>query len=206
MIAFLVLDMQNDFLADDGAYAESGMDVSAGTRLLPALKRAMNAARAAEAPILASRFTVLTDRDSEPINLGHVAELRPFLLDEGFRRDTEGHDLHPDLPEPDFIFDKYRFSPFYLTPLEIALLHYGVDHLVLAGIATNGAVEACARDAVMRDYEVTVLTDLCASFSQENHDASLVNLRSMATLTTSNAFDWNEDEGDANQASDDSDE
>jgi len=186
----LILDMQVDFVSADGAYARGGIDVSGATRLLPAIAQTMSTARHANVPILATRFTILVDLHGKPINMGHVADLRPFLVEGGFRPGTPGHQVHPDLPIPDATFDKYRFSPFYATPLPILLDGYKSTELILAGIATHGAVEACARDAVMRDYKVTVLTDLCASFNPANHEAALTNLKTMARLCESAEYPW----------------
>ena len=76
----------------------------------------------------------------------------------------------------------------YQTELEKILVSLGVSSLVFTGIATNGVVEGTARDAIMRGWHVITLSDCVASFSQELHDASLVNLANIGTVVSSDQF------------------
>ncbi|HYA17546.1 MAG TPA: isochorismatase family protein, partial [Bryobacteraceae bacterium] len=49
----------------------------------------------------------------------------------------------------------------------------GVESLVLFGIATSGVVLSTLVDAVDADYNVTVISDLCADLDAELHTALL---------------------------------
>ena len=68
---------------------------------------------------------------------------------------------------------KHRFSVFYNTDLETILRANKIDTLLIAGVSTNMAVEMTAREAHDRDYKAVVLSDACASQSQEMHDFSI---------------------------------
>jgi nicotinamidase-related amidase len=64
---------------------------------------------------------------------------------------------------------KKRVSAFTGSDLEVLLRSAGVDHLVLAGIATSGVVLSTVREAADRDYRLTVLADACADNDPEVH-------------------------------------
>jgi nicotinamidase-related amidase len=148
----------------------------------------MDACRARRIPIVATQLTVLTDLDGKAMGLGHLRQLRPWMVDEGFRAGTPGHALVEGLPQPDYLVRKWGYSAMYQTELEKILTSLGVETLVFTGIATNGVVEGTARDAIMRGWHVVTLTDCVGSFSQKLHEASLVNLANIGTLMTSEEF------------------
>jgi nicotinamidase-related amidase len=52
----------------------------------------------------------------------------------------------------------------------------GIDHLIVGGIVTNGGVASTLRDAHLRNIETLMLTDGCAAFKPEVHDATLLSL------------------------------
>jgi Isochorismatase family len=64
---------------------------------------------------------------------------------------------------------KKRVRAFSGSDLEVLLRSMGVNHLVLTGIATSGAVLSTLREAADRDYELTVLSDACADADEEVH-------------------------------------
>jgi nicotinamidase-related amidase len=64
---------------------------------------------------------------------------------------------------------KGAVDPFVGTPLTSMLLGHGIRSVAVAGVATNLAVESGVRHAADSGFAVTVLEDLCASFSAEAH-------------------------------------
>jgi nicotinamidase-related amidase len=71
--------------------------------------------------------------------------------------------------EGDVVVTKRRVSAFSGSDLEVILRAKDIRHLVLAGIATSGVVLSTVREAADKDYELTVLSDLCADFDPEVH-------------------------------------
>lgn len=68
------------------------------------------------------------------------------------------------VPAPgDIVIVKPRHSAFYATDLEVCLRNWGTQGVVLAGVTTNVCVMATAFDAVARDLDVVVASDLTAS-------------------------------------------
>ena len=55
------------------------------------------------------------------------------------------------------------------SDLEVVLRAGGIDHLVLAGIATSGVVLSTLRQAADLDYRLTVLADGCLDADPEVH-------------------------------------
>lgn len=64
---------------------------------------------------------------------------------------------------------KRRVSAFTGSDLEVVLRSFGIDHLVLTGIATSGVVLSTLREAADKDYQITVLADACADGDEEVH-------------------------------------
>ncbi len=187
--ALLVIDMQMDFCHPNGVYQHLGNLPGTGIQaIIPNIRLMMEVARARRIPIIATKFTVFTDLDKKAIGLGHLGQLLPFLQQEGFRQGSPGQQIIPELPHPDYEIEKTRYSAFYSSPLEALLRALQVKELILTGIATNGAVEATAHDAIMRDYEIVTLKDCVTSFAAALHEASLLNLAAMGQVK--NSTEW----------------
>jgi nicotinamidase-related amidase len=79
--------------------------------------------------------------------------------------------VHEDLkPQADeVVVTKRRVSAFTGSDLEVILRAYGIQHLVLTGIATSGVVLSTLREAADKDYRLTVLADCCADSDEEVH-------------------------------------
>ncbi len=86
-----------------------------------------------------------------------------------------GADFHPGLKPADgeIVVIKRGVSALAGTDLGLVLRTKGISSLVLTGIATNFVIEGTARHAVDEGYQVTILTDCCASFSDDMHTFSL---------------------------------
>ena len=185
MLVFLLLDMQNDLCHSDGIYARNGLSASNIDEIIPNLSEVMHFCHKNQVPIIATKLTVLTDKNNKGIGLGSLLRLRPFLEHDGFREQTWGHDLYDHLPEVDFSIHKWALSPFYHTELAHHLYSLGATKLILAGFTTNGVVETAAREATGRNLEVITLIDCVNSYSESLHEASLTNLGSFGQIISS---------------------
>jgi nicotinamidase-related amidase len=67
------------------------------------------------------------------------------------------------------VVTKKRVSAFAGSDLELVLRSRDVTHLVLGGISTSGVVLSTVREAADRDYQITVLEDLCLDGDEETH-------------------------------------
>ncbi len=182
--ALIVVDLQNDFLAPDGAYARGGLASEAARalpqRLLPLARRL----RQAGGMVVASRFTLWPDAEGEPMVSPHLRALRPFLVRGDFAPGSPGQAVVEALaPCIDVAVDKVAYSAFFNTQLDWVLRHAGIDTVAVCGIVTNGGVASTARDAHVREYRVITVSDGCAAFRAEAHAASLADLASVGEVT-----------------------
>lgn len=69
----------------------------------------------------------------------------------------------------DIVVVKRRVSAFTGSDLEVVLRGIACKHLILTGIATSGVVLSTLREAADKDYQLTVLSDLCSDFDEEVH-------------------------------------
>lgn len=83
---------------------------------------------------------------------------------------------------PDIVLVKKRISAFYGTGLDLLLRTIGCDHLIIAGVATDLAVQSAARDAHDRDFPVEIAAECCAAASDEDHEIALKNLGKFARI------------------------
>ena len=120
----------------------------------------------------------------EPLIAPHLKELRPFLGKGDFAPGAFGHQLVDALQPADYTVEKVAYSAFYQTRLEYILRALGIDLLLIGGIVTNGGVASTLRDAHLRNLDTVLLTDGCAAFRPEVHDATLVSLGSLGAQMT----------------------
>jgi nicotinamidase-related amidase len=64
---------------------------------------------------------------------------------------------------------KRRVSAFAGSDLDVVLRSFGIQHMILTGIATSGVVLSTLREAADKDYKLTVLADCCADADEEVH-------------------------------------
>jgi len=62
------------------------------------------------------------------------------------------------------------------SSLEDEMRRRGIESLLIAGTTTNVCCESTARDAMLLDYRVVVLSDATAATTLEEHVASLNNI------------------------------
>ena len=182
--ALLLVDLQNDFIHPNGAYARGGA-VSAEAAALPAkLKPLAAAVRANGGVVGGTMFTLVPGKGGEPMISPHLKKLRPFLRKGDFLPGSWGQQVVDDLQPLDFEVEKLAYSAFYMSRLDWLLRKFGVERLIVGGIVTNGGVASTVRDAHVRDIEVSVLEDGCAAPTPAMHAAAIEGLRPVAEITT----------------------
>jgi nicotinamidase-related amidase len=182
--ALVIVDLQNDFLHPEGAYARGGQ-TSAAIAALPArVKPVADALRAAGGWIVSTHFTLVPGKGGEPFISPHLKALRPFLRKGDFAPGAWGHALVDSLAPADLSVEKVAYSAFYMTRLEWVLRKAGIETLVFCGIVTNGGVASTLRDAHARDFGCMILTDGCAAFSAAVHERSVADLSMLARPMT----------------------
>lgn len=188
-IALVIVDLQNDFLSPQGAYAR-GKTVSSEAILLPErLVPVAQLVKKHHGLVAASLFTLWPDVDGQPMISSHLLERRPFLQKGDFAPGSWGQ-ANVDVLTPlvDVAVCKVAYSAFFNTQLDWILRRAGINTVVVCGIVTNGGVASTVRDAHMRDYQTVVLSDGCATFTETAHQAALTDMSSVAQVMTCKQF------------------
>ena len=182
---YLVLDMINDLVHEDGPNGKKGYGpILARRNTIANTAEALRKARAAGIRIGYVRVGFSPDyRECPPTSKIFQGAKRAGL----FRLGTWGTEIHPALkPEAgDYDIVKHRVSPFYATSLEAILGANGVRRLYTSGVSTSGAVLSLAKEGHDRDYEIIVLEDCCAALTDEQHASVIEQMQRIATITTS---------------------
>jgi len=186
---FLVMDMMNDLVAEDGFNAKTyGVQVKE-RNVLANTAKAIAAARKAGAKVGYVRVGFSPDYREAPAASPIFSGARNNGI---FKLGTKGTEVHPALApdEGDFDIVKHRVSPFYATSLEAILRANGIERIVMCGVSTNGVVHSGAREAHDRDYEVVILEDCCAGVTPDEHMHAIACLGRFGTITTTAEFDF----------------
>lgn len=182
--ALVLVDLQNDFIHPDGAYARGGAKADEIAALPARLVPLAEAIRAKGGWIVSTHFTLVPGRGGEPMISPHLKAIRPFLRKGDFLSGGWGHDVVDALQPIDIKVEKVAFSAFYMSRLEWVLRKAGITTLIFGGIVTNGGVASTVRDAHVRDLETVVLEDGCAAFSEQVHRTAINALRPVSTVAT----------------------
>lgn len=173
--ALVVVDMQNYFMAPG-----QQLKTPAARAVVPNVNALAAALRAAGGPVVwihnvAPRNARERWPSYEELHLPEQWAIRQRSLTPG----DVGHDIWPDLEQRDgdLHVTKSRFSAFIqgASDLDAQLRTRGIDTLLIAGVATNICCESTARDAMMLNYRVVMVSDGCAAPSDALHAAALIN-------------------------------
>jgi ureidoacrylate peracid hydrolase len=178
--ALLTIDLQNDFIHPDGAYGRAGQSAPSILPLPERIRPVADALRAAGGTYISAQFTLVPRPEGEPLIAPHLKELRPFLKRGDFAPGSFGHALVDALQPADYTVEKVNYSAFYQTRLEYIMRALDLDTLIVGGIVTNGGVASTIRDAHLRNFHTIILSDGCAAFRDEMHEATLMSLSSVA--------------------------
>ena len=196
--AVVVVDMQNDFCSKGGMFDRAGVDISMVQRAVGPTLNALLAARQARIKIVYLKMgfrpdlSDLGDTDS-PNRVRHLrfGVGQPCIAPDGRQgrflvRDTWNTDVIEKLrPQPeDLVLYKHRFSGFYQTELDDALLRLGIKNLIFTGCTTSICVDSTIRDAMFRDYRCVLLADCTGEpigsvLARSNHEASLLTIQTL---------------------------
>jgi ureidoacrylate peracid hydrolase len=170
--ALLLIDMQRDFVASEGAMGRAGKDMQAAQAAVKQAERLADAARKARIPCIFVRL-ITRERD-EAFFLREWAARRRANDEALCREGTPGAEFAGPQPQAgELVFSKKRYNAFIGTGLDAALRDEGLDTLVVAGLTTECCIDSSVREAFERDYHVFVVEDATACYQPELHQAAL---------------------------------
>ena len=170
--ALVVVDLQNYFMAP-GQLCEVPM----AREIVPTVNRLASGVRQAGGRVIwicngtddARDWTVMHERLMIPAR----RDIRYSAMDQdGYGRQLWR--LLDVLPE-DMHVTKTRFSAFIggSSNLDSLLREHAIDTLLVCGTTTDVCCESTARDAMMLNYKVVMVSDANAAFTDEIHAAAL---------------------------------
>src|SRR3954447_16670231 len=178
--AFVVIDMQRDFLLPGGFGESLGNDVGQLAAVVTALEPAIAAAREAGMLVIHTREGHEADlSDCPPAKLRRgkpscrIGDPGPFgrILIRG----EYGHDIVDELApvagEP--VIDKPGKGAFYSTGFGALLAERGITKLIVTGVTTEVCVHTTVREGNDRGFECLVLSDCVGSYFPEFQEVGL---------------------------------
>lgn len=179
--ALIVIDMQRDFLSEEGYFASIGEDIGHVRRTINPALRVLRAAREAGLTIVHTRECYSPDLSDVGPNklaksrlagaeIGGPGPLGRFLV-----RGEYGSDFHDGFAARvgEAVIDKAANSAFYGTALEDILRRAAITHLLMMGVTTDVCVSSTMRDANERGFDCLLIEDCCGAATETLHQGVL---------------------------------
>ena len=161
-IALLIIDMQKFFVDEKSqAFTPTIIPVVSQINLL------LDSCKKNNVPVILTRH-LSYDKDAGTMRRWWND---PFKSDDSLSVITDLIDKNGA-----FILTKSQYDAFYQTELEDYLRSRGIIQLIICGVLTHLCCETTARNAFIRGFEVFFPVDGTATYNEEFHVASLLNL------------------------------
>ena len=182
--ALLVIDPYNDFISEGGKIWGRIQAVAEANRCVPHMLQVLNATRQAGFPVFYALHHRYRQGDYEKWQ--YIAPIQKAAWSrKTFEYGTWGGEIRSEFePQPGDIVAQEHWcsSGFANTDLDLLLKQHGIHKLIIIGLIAHTCVEATVRFAAELGYEVTMIRDATADYSdKEMHAALDVNLPSYAS-------------------------
>jgi nicotinamidase-related amidase len=170
--ALVLVDLQNDNVHPDGAYASFGAAAHAEEQdLLIHVGTLLAWARTRGVPVIHNHIVSFPGRPFGGSNAPIFRMIGPDSLRLGSWGAEPLEGLKARVDEP--VLLRNRMSCFNGTGIDLLLRNLGVTDVVIAGVWTNMAVEHTTRDAADHGYRTLLATDATSSLSADWQQAAL---------------------------------
>jgi ureidoacrylate peracid hydrolase len=182
--ALLVVDPYNDFISEGGKIWPRIKAVAEANNCVPNMLKVLNAARKAKLRVFYAMHHRYRPGDYETWK--YVAPIqRAAWQRKTFEYGTWGGEFRAEfVPTPGEIVahEHWCSSGFANTDLDLQLKKHGIHQLIIIGLIAHTCIEATVRYAAELGYEVTVVKDATADYSDEMMRAALdVNIPNYAS-------------------------
>ena len=190
----LFIDVQNYCAVRTGSeYADLSPDAfqeKLGTffdamesRVVPNMQRLQAGCRAAGIEVMYTVIRNLT-RDGRDRSLDY--KITGFSVPPD---SWEGQVLDAIKPAPDeMVIPKTSSNVFVSTNIDYVLRNLSTKYLVISGIVTDQCIATAATTACDLGYLVTLITDSCATYTQDRHDFTLQAIKGYCRQRTTDEF------------------
>ena len=192
--ALLVIDPYNDFISEGGKVWDRLRAVAEGNGCIPHMLQVVDAARKAGLRVFYALHHQYRPGDYKTWK--YIAPVQKAAWHhKTFEHGTWGGEIRREF-EPqqgDIVaLEHWCSSGFANTDLDLQLKKHGVNKLIVIGLIAHTCVESTVRYAAELGYEVTMVKDATADYSDEQMQAALdVNIPSYASaiVTTNEIVD-----------------
>jgi len=169
--ALLIIDMQNDFVAEGKT-----LKVSGAREVVPKIQAVLAEFRKRSLPVFHVLRVHRPDGSDVEITRKELFAKSPFAV-EG----TQGAAVIDELsPRPgEYVLTKTRMSAFIGTELDLMLRTIGVSTLYVCGIQTPNCIRTTVFDGIAYNYPVVLIDDATGAASKDVHRA---NVRDMQNI------------------------
>ena len=184
LTGLLVIDPYNDFISEGGKVWDRIKAVAEGNGCVPHMEQVLNGARKAGLRIFYALHHRYRPGDYETWK--YVAPVQKAAWSRRtFEYGTWGGEIRPGFePRPGDIvaLEHWCSSGFANTDLDLQLKRHGIHRLIVIGLIAHTCVEATVRYAAELGYDVTMVKDATASYSDDHMHAALdVNIPNYAS-------------------------
>ncbi|MEU6657547.1 isochorismatase family cysteine hydrolase [Streptomyces sp. NPDC046821] len=177
--ALVVVDPYNDFISEGGLFWDRLKGVAEANNCVPHMREVIDASRDAGVRVFYALHHRYRPGDYETWK--YIAPIQKATWrSKGFEYGKFGGEIREEFePQPGDIVahEHWCSSGFANTDLDQQLKAHGIHRVIIIGLVANTCVEATARFAAELGYDVTVVKDATASFTDdEMHAALVVNL------------------------------
>jgi nicotinamidase-related amidase len=192
--ALLVIDPYNDFISEGGKLWERLKSVAEANRCVPHMLEVLTAARKFELRVFFALHHRYRPGDYETWK--YIAPIQKAAWSrKTFENGTWGGKIRREFePQPGEIVaeEHWGSSGFANTDLDLQLKKHGIHKLIVMGLIAHTCVESTVRYAAENGYDVTVVKDATADYSDEEMHAALdINIPNYANavLTTNEVIE-----------------
>jgi ureidoacrylate peracid hydrolase len=194
--ALLFIDVQNyNARSDGGKYRDQGLKPEKAEakhvyffkRLkevaIPNMQRLQQACRARRIEVMYAVIESLT-KDGRDRSLDY--KITGFNVPKGSWNAQVLDQIRPE--DDEILFPKTSASVFISTNIHYILGNLGVDFLIVSGLLTDQCISSAVRDACDLGYLVTLITDACATYSEDRHKTSISHIKGCCRRCTTDEF------------------
>ena len=172
----LLIDPYNDFISEGGKIWDRIKAVAEASDCIPHMLQLLTAARKTGVRVFYAMHHRYRPGDYE--SWKHVAPIQKAAWSrKTFEYGTWGGEFRTEfVPQPGDIVAQEHWcsSGFANTDLDLLLKRHGIQKLIVAGLIAHTCVESTVRFAVELGYDVTLVKDATADYSEEFMHAALV--------------------------------
>ena len=176
MTGLLLIDPYNDFISEGGKLWDRIKSVAEANDCIPHMLEVLSTARKAGLRVFYAMHRRYRPGDYETWK--YVAPVqRAAWSRKTFEFGTWGGEFRAEfVPQPGDILAQEHWcsSGFANTDLDLQLKRHGIRQLIVAGLIAHTCVESTVRFAAELGYDVTVVKDATADYSEQFMHAALV--------------------------------